>query len=144
MTESRTLFSEAELRDRIVRVALRRLSLDDFEDWFVSHSWNAHQSADQSLLNLIGLVEIYLAEYSSGHRDEQQVRFALGSLLMSGQPAAANVQQPVLMEMSVRSPVHVGDIVRFASNVEVSSIGQLVPANSSVEDEEPQFQLAVP
>jgi len=124
------MLSESELRNRIARLASGDLSLDDFEDWFAAASWNSHQHASQALQHLVGRVEIYLAEYSKGHRSEQQLRVAL-SLLLMPQQTAGNVAPPVT-EVFVHGPIRVGGIVGSASNVQVNSIAAFAPANSSI------------
>lgn len=136
------MLSEAELRNRVAEFVAGDLSLDDFEDWFAGASWNSHQHASQELQRLVGLVEIYLAEHSNVHRNEQQLRAALRSLLIFPQPAG-NALQPVV-EVYLNSHVRgVGDIVRFASNVPVNSIAAFAPANSAAGDE-PEFEVSIP
>lgn len=59
-------------------------SLDQFEDWFVSHSWDAHQAADQAALDLISDIELRLAEHSDGHwSDEELWKFFMEKVLVA-------------------------------------------------------------
>lgn len=51
-----------------------RESLDQFEDWFVSQSWDAHKSNDQAAMDLISDIELRLAEFSNGHWSKEELQ----------------------------------------------------------------------
>ena len=49
-------------------------SLDDFEDWFVSRSWDVHLTDDLAAANLVAEIELRLAEFSEEHWSEGELR----------------------------------------------------------------------
>ena len=64
------MLSESEIRNQLVRFLAGEISLDEFEDWFVQKSWDAHGGSDPSTQRLASAVELRLAEHSSGHLSE--------------------------------------------------------------------------
>jgi hypothetical protein len=57
-------------------------SLDEFEDWLVAQSWDAHKNSGPATLDLIGDLELRLAEFHGGHWDEAELqRFFLERVL---------------------------------------------------------------
>lgn len=44
-----------------------RISLTEFEDWFVPATWNIHQDNDAEAEGLTDLIELSLSEYSGGY-----------------------------------------------------------------------------
>lgn len=79
---------ESQIRYQIARVLAKQLALKDFEDWFTQQSWNVHQSGDSHLQDLVGEIELRLAEYSSGHLAESD-------LLDELRPFATNCVMPI-------------------------------------------------
>jgi hypothetical protein len=133
------MFSEAECRQRIARFVSGDVSLDDFEDWFVSASWNQHQHAGAGLQRLVGLVELLLAEHSGGHRSEHQLRASLHSLLVPHQQTS-NAPQADVQAFS-EPQIRFRPIVQFASNAPVPSVAGVSSTNSSVAEDEPEIVL---
>jgi len=43
-----------------------KVSLDDFEDWLLSNSWNAHLDSDSSAVEVYHKIEGSLLDFSSG------------------------------------------------------------------------------
>ena len=72
-----TASDEANIREYLRRFLGGEVSLGDFEDWFVVHSWNVHQMGDPSLADLVYEIELRLAEYTNGHRTEDELRRVL-------------------------------------------------------------------
>lgn len=75
-------------------------SLPEFRDWFDVETWDLDMQPDEPLGQLVGEIELRLAEFTSGHRTEDDLRYHLESLL----PKADNAdfQLPVkLVEPSV-------------------------------------------
>jgi hypothetical protein len=46
----------------IHRLALSKITLDDFEEWLTAASWNAQKNSDTDALRMVGKIELYLAE----------------------------------------------------------------------------------
>ena len=133
------MFSEQELRNRIAQVIVGNVSLDDFEDWFVGASWNVHAQADPRLAQLVGAVELHLAEYSSGHRDERQLRSGLKRLLFPSQFVSCNASAVDAVVVHHVPTYFSGEASRVASNV-VNSIPSVAPSN--VNQDEPDYEFS--
>ncbi len=76
------------------------ISLSQFRDWFDTETWDLDMQPDTSLGQMVGEIELRLAEFTSGHRTEDDLRYHLESLL----PKADNAdfQLPIkLVEPSV-------------------------------------------
>ncbi len=57
-------------------------SLDDFEDWFVSRSWDVHLTHDLAAADLVAGIELRLAEFSEEHWTEEELqRFLMEKVL---------------------------------------------------------------
>lgn len=83
------MLAAQSLREHIQQFLGDVLPLDDFEDWLVGASWNMHRNADREVQQLVGAVELRLAEYSQGHLDPLDLKHELHMLLLHGcQPKA--------------------------------------------------------
>lgn len=86
------MITEPEIRSQLARFLGNEMSLDQFEDWFVQQSWDAHLNSDESAQKLVYAVELRLAEHSSGHLSQQELRrelIALGRMQSKTKEAAA-------------------------------------------------------
>jgi hypothetical protein len=72
--------SELELRQKLLQFIKNDWSLEQFEDWFVPHSWNFEENASPALKSLVGDIELALAEYSNGHWTKDELRRKLALL----------------------------------------------------------------
>jgi hypothetical protein len=68
------MIAERQIREQLARYLRRELSLDEFEDWVVQRSWNMHLDSGDDAQKLASAIELRLAEYSSGHFDEDSLR----------------------------------------------------------------------
>lgn len=68
------MISESETRERLARYLANEISLDEFEDWLVQASWDAHLDSEQPAQRLAYAIELKLAEFSSGHLREEELR----------------------------------------------------------------------
>ncbi len=75
------MIDEAQLRLHLIKLIEGKLTLDEFEDQFVSASWNMHQDSSTSATALASAVELRLAEHSSGHLSESELRKELSGLV---------------------------------------------------------------
>lgn len=58
-----------QIVDKINDYVSGKITLPFFETWFTGATWNAEsESHPAETINLIGTVELYLAEFSNGHR----------------------------------------------------------------------------
>jgi hypothetical protein len=95
------MIKENEIRAELAKHLAGNQSLDSFEDWLVQQSWNMHRDSDRPAQSLASKIELLLAEYSSGHIDEDALYQELRPLatLSFGTPSS-NV---VISESSGRS-----------------------------------------
>ncbi len=72
------------IREYVDQLLANNCSLDEFEDWLVGASWNMHQNADSEVQQLVGFLELHLAEYSAGHLDYSDLIVELRTLQLHG------------------------------------------------------------
>jgi hypothetical protein len=75
------MIAVSEIRREISRYLRGDISLDRFEDWLVQHSWNMQLDSEEAAQKLAAAVELRLAEHSSGHLDESDLREQLRSFI---------------------------------------------------------------
>jgi hypothetical protein len=68
------MVSVAEIRERIAELLMRKLSLDDFEDWFASERQDIHQHSDDQVKELAYSLDSVLSQFDS---DSDALRQAL-------------------------------------------------------------------
>ena len=61
------MIAELEIRKQLIQFLSDPNSLDEFEDWLVSRSWNMHVGSAEAAQHLASSIELLLAEYSGGH-----------------------------------------------------------------------------
>lgn len=71
-----------EIHERLVGYLAHETTLSEFEDWFVHATWDRVARETPETADLIGEIELRLAEYSSGHRTEAGLRQFLLPLVM--------------------------------------------------------------
>ena len=65
---------DLDIREKLASYLVGEISLGEFEDWFVPASWNVAQSNNSNAVNLVYEIELWLAEYSDGHWNEQELK----------------------------------------------------------------------
>jgi hypothetical protein len=70
-----------DIRENLASYLLGKISLEDFEDWFVSASWNVDKSGNQIAINMVYEIELWLSEYSDGFRNENELKMLLRPLV---------------------------------------------------------------
>jgi len=89
------MIAESEIREQLARFLAGEIPLDEFEDWFVQRSWDAHLDSEQSAQKLAYAVELRLAEHSSGHLSEQELRQELRPFVQQYSVSVSLSAQPV-------------------------------------------------
>lgn len=94
----------AEIRKQLARYLDGEISLDTFEDWFVSHTWNMHlQKPNVVTESLRWDIEDLLAQYTSGSRwTEEDLKTQLRSL-MEVRPTSIIESHPVKYYLTASS-----------------------------------------
>ena len=87
--------SEIEIREQLARFLAKEISLDTFEDWFAPRSWNFHQASSQVLREMVSEIELLLAEFSSRHLTEDDLRSRLGPFATSYRISFDTISSPV-------------------------------------------------
>lgn len=72
---------EVTIRQKLIEYVTSQLSLQEFQRWFVPATWDVHLSREQGAMDLTYRIDLRLAEYTSGHLPESQLRSELGKLL---------------------------------------------------------------
>ena len=75
-----TLEIDLEIRDWLGQYLDGKISLRQFEDWFVPAAWGIPRTASPGTLRLVGEIELRLAEFSNGHWTEPELRAKLEPL----------------------------------------------------------------
>lgn len=82
------MITESQIRERLFSYLTRRITLNDFEDWLVSQSWNMHLDSDDAAQQLVGAIELRLAEYSDDHLNDASLERELAGLIASSTVAS--------------------------------------------------------
>lgn len=89
------MIAESEIRNEVARLLLGEIPLDQFEDWFVERSWNAHLDSSVAAQRLAYAIDLRLAEHSSGHLSEEQLRRELRPLVEFYSVSASFAAEPL-------------------------------------------------
>ena len=73
--------SASEIVREVRRLLEGKTSLDDFEDWSASYSWNIRQRASKPVQDLAYLIELRMIEYGNGDMDESALFAQLGDAI---------------------------------------------------------------
>ncbi len=71
----------SDIRDRLRRYLSHEISLDEFRDWFDSETWDVIDKCSPATQQVAGEIELRIAEFTNGHRTEDDLRAMLQSLL---------------------------------------------------------------
>ena len=78
------MLSSVQVLEQVQKYLAGAIALDALEDWLVSSSWNMHQHADRDVQELVGAIELRLAEHSQGHLDDSDLEEELHMILLHG------------------------------------------------------------
>lgn len=113
---------ESQIRFWLAAFLAHKVSLGSFEDWFVQQSWDMHQDSEPNAQKVAASIELRLAEYTSGHLTEDELREEL-------RPFASIYVNPAAVETSAlnRTVYEISCPVAFpySSAQEVPSVGRL-------------------
>lgn len=70
-----------EIREKLANYLVGKISLEEFEDWFVSPSWDVDQSKNQVAINMVYEIELWLSEYFDNFRSEDELKALLRPLV---------------------------------------------------------------
>jgi hypothetical protein len=73
--------NDTQIRSQIRRLLSNEVSLRDFQKWYVPVTWDIDRSNEVAAKNLAAEIDLKLAEYTSGHLTESEVRQDFSKLL---------------------------------------------------------------
>jgi len=73
--------SATDIREQLVRLLRAEISVQQFEDWLVPATWDAHKSSDREAEDLADEVELNLSEYSGGDLSRAELVGRLSALV---------------------------------------------------------------
>ena len=84
------MINALQIRQKLFDWLDGRISLRQFEAWFVPATWDAHQSNAETKA-LVDDIELNLFEYSDGHMTQDDLRLALLTLVQSHSSPASSL-----------------------------------------------------
>jgi len=75
-----------------------KISLPQFRDWFDAETWDLDLHTNMPLGQVVGEIELRLAEFTNGHRTEDDLRYHLESLLPKADNSDFQFQVPITNE----------------------------------------------
>ncbi len=75
---------EGMIRHRLRHYLAGRISLTAFRAWFVPATWDVDDRATPRIWNLVSSIKLRMAEYTSGHWTEDELRALLVQILTHG------------------------------------------------------------
>lgn len=92
------------IRQELYRYLVGEITLAEFEDWFVPTVWQHYGHADQPASELVGTIELALAEYTSSHATQEDLRHDLQRALntiMVGKPPVQSASSAAITQDSL-------------------------------------------
>lgn len=71
----------SEIREHLGRYLSGKSTLEQFREWFDVETWGIAAEPDSPLRQLAGEIELRIAEFTNGHRTEDDLRSMLQPLL---------------------------------------------------------------
>jgi len=90
---------DVQILERLAQYLAGRLSIQEFEDWFVPSSWDVRQSGTTQDADLVYRVELFLAEFSNDDWTEEELKSKFRSLTEALKPVASQV--PIVVQPQV-------------------------------------------
>lgn len=72
---------DTEIRQKIADYLASEITLQDFQTWFVSSTWDMPALDNPRLIRVIGKVELWLAEFSIDHLTEDEMQYEMRQFL---------------------------------------------------------------
>jgi hypothetical protein len=83
---------ELEIRDWLARYIDNTITLTAFRDWFVPATWDVERSGERGAEELSAEIELRFAEYSNGHRSEEELKDLLRPYVSTVTLNASNIR----------------------------------------------------
>lgn len=72
-----------QIQQQIAEYLSGKISLIEFQRWFIPATWDVHLSGNQTATELAYKIELMLAEYTSGHLSEDEMQREMRPLIES-------------------------------------------------------------
>jgi hypothetical protein len=72
---------DTQIRNQIRRLLSNEVSLREFQKWYVPATWDIDRSNEASSKDIASEIDLKLAEYTSGHLAEPELRHDLSKIL---------------------------------------------------------------
>ena len=82
---------EVEIHERVAEYGAGKLSLREFQEWFVPRAWSMDAMNDAPAARLANAIELLLAEFSNGDWSEEELREKLSRECRSARAAKSRV-----------------------------------------------------
>jgi hypothetical protein len=80
MEGSSAMVTDQEIREELAKFLANAQTLDSLNEWLSRKTWNIHRESS-SVRDLVGAIELRLAEFSDGHCKQAELREHLSALL---------------------------------------------------------------
>jgi hypothetical protein len=77
----------SDIREQLRRYLANEISLDEFRHWFDVETWDIIDKCPPATQQFAGEIELRIAEFTNGHRTEDDLRTMLQPLLAPEQVA---------------------------------------------------------
>ena len=91
------------IREKLLAYLAREISLDTFEDWFFSETWDIDQLDDFLLTNLVYGIKLRLAEFSNGDWTEAELQHLLRPFVEKHDMVVAPIPSQVKVQFGTSS-----------------------------------------
>jgi len=71
----------SDIREQLRRYLANEISLDEFRNWFDVETWDIIDKCPPATQQFAGEIDLRIAEYTNGHRTEDDLRSMLKPLL---------------------------------------------------------------
>ncbi|MBX3278529.1 MAG: hypothetical protein KF868_11060 [Acidobacteria bacterium] len=95
---------DLEIRQHLIDYLTEKVTIQEFQEWFVPATWDIDQTDNQSAKDLANDIELALAEFTSGHLDEEELHRELLPLAQNVRMVIGNVSCGVLLVTAERDP----------------------------------------
>lgn len=75
------MINALEIKQKLSLVAMDKMSLNAFEDWFVPRAWNVHKSNSEEAIDLVSSIHLFLSERDDNVLNEAALRQSIVGLL---------------------------------------------------------------
>jgi hypothetical protein len=95
----------ANVRRKLLDFQRGRVAPEDFGEWVAVAAWDLPPETEAEVVRLLGKTELYLAEYTNGHRSLEELKEVVGNLAARAELVLAPHRKPSRNSTSSIVPV---------------------------------------